>query len=795
MIAVLGVLAAGGAYVPLDPELPPARIALIREDSGAAVLLTQEPLRRRLAAFGGEAICLDREPGLAAALVGESSTPNRSDGLGGDSLAYVVYTSGSTGRPKGVLGAHAGAVSYLRFLLSAYGLAAGDRALQLASLSFDASVRDLLGPLAAGATVVLVEPERAKDAAALVAAIERQRITCLPSVVPSLLRSLLDAAEERGGGSHGALRLILASGERLHYADAARVRRAFGPAVEIVNQYGPTECTMTSSFHRLAATGRGAAEAPVGRPIRERRFHVLDGGAPVPRGAVGDLYVGGRGLSRGYLGRPDLTAACFIPDPFGTVPGGRLYATGDRVRQLADGSLEFLGRADQQIKLRGFRIEPAEVERELCRHPQVKQAAVLLREDQPGEARLVAYVAAEGDGAPARELREMLARRLPDYMVPALFVPLSALPLTPNGKLDRRALPPPERASPSAVDGEPVAPRTPVEEILAGIWSDLLRRERLGVDDNFFELGGHSLLATRVASRVRGTLGVDLPLAELFARPTVARLAQAVAERLQAGAPSLLPPLGRADRSRPLPLSFAQQRLWFLEQLAPGMTAYHMRAAVLLAGPLDVAALEAALGEVVRRHEALRTTFASTAGEPVQVVGPSRPVPLPVVDLTGLPPSGRAAARQRLVRDEAKRCFDLSRGPLLRASLLRLAAQEHAALLTVHHIVSDAWSMGLLVHELGTLYDGVRQGRPSPLPELAVQYADFALWQRQWLTGEVLAGEVAYWRERLGERPPVLELPTDRPRPAAQTFAGAAEPVRLCATALTGLRSLARQRG
>jgi pristinamycin I synthase-3/4 len=729
--AVLGVLKAGAAYVPLDPELPPARLTYIFADSGASLVLTQEALRPRLGDFQGEVICLDRDPVFE--LVFEEDAP------GGvplahvfpESLAYVVYTSGSTGRPKGVLSTHLGAVSYLRYVLDTYELGPADRVLQLASLAFDASVRDLLGPLAAGATVVLAEPGQAKDPWALLKLIEGQRITRILSIVPTLLRTLLEAAEAGGTALRGDLRTLLVSGERLYLADCERARKVFGEGVEVVNQYGPTECTMTSTYHRVRLPGSGRAEVLIGRPIPGCRLHLFQDGAEVPEGTEGELGIAGPGLARGYLGQPDLTADKFRPDPFGAIPGARLYTTGDRVRRLPDGDCEFIGRVDHQVKLRGVRIELSEIERELLALPGVRQAAALLREDKPGEPRLVAYVVPPGKPAQKDELRELLEQRLPGAMIPSDFVFLEALPVTPNGKLDRRALPAP--AEPGKAAGE--APQLKVDRARA------------------FEL----LLQKKGLRKAR---------------------------------PGAIP---RREGKGPSVLSFQQERLWFFSRVYPASAAYNMPMALRLTGRLDLPALERTLSELVRRHESLRTTFHVLDGRPVQVVSPPAAQPLPRVDLRPLPESAREREAYRLAQAEARRPFDLSADLPFRSSLLVLAADEHLLILIAHHISSDGWSGGLLGRELGALYQAFSANRPSPLPELEIQYPDFAEWQRRTPAGPALSADLEYWKGRLAGLPQ-LELPTDRPRPDPPTLRGAQRMTSVPAPLLEDLQALARSR-
>ncbi|MBW8879629.1 MAG: AMP-binding protein, partial [Acidobacteria bacterium] len=579
-------------------------------------------------------------------------------------------------------------------------------------------------------------------------------------------------ARETSGSESPALpvRLVMTGGEAL----APEVVRLWPSTplgrARLLNGYGPTEAVITVSLHEVPA-GASLSAVPIGRPLAGRWAHVLDRhGNPVPAGVPGELVLGGL-LARGYLGRPDITAERFVPDRFSGEPGARLYRTGDRVRWLPTGDLDFLGRLDQQVKVRGFRIEPGEIEAALARHPAVAQAAVVVTGDGLSR-RLVAFLVAAGE-APipdAGELRVFLGRTLPDYMVPSVFVEIGALPLTPGGKVDRRTL-----AGVAPAGGTcqgSAAPSTQLEQVLAGIWAEVLRLGEVAADADFFALGGHSLLATQVVSRVREVLGVELPLRSLFEKPTVAALAAEVealrARELGFEAPPLLPTSWEGD----LPLSFAQERLWFLDQLEPGSSAYNMPIPLHLSGALDATALGRVLSEVVRRHAVLRTRFVQSGGSPAQVIDAAGDVALPVVDLQSLPSELGQAEAVRLAAEEKGRAFDLARGPLLRSLLMRLGVEEHVIILNQHHIVSDGWSLDVLVREVAALYPAFAAGRPSPLPELAIQYADFALWQRGWLQGEVLEKEISYWRQSLAGVA-ALELPTDRPRPAVQTSRGA----------------------
>ncbi len=785
VVSLLAVLKAGGAYVPLDPGYPAERLAMIAADAGLALLLTAEGLRDAVPAPAGlPVLSVDAAWPAIASESTANPTVNPERGAGPDTLAYVIYTSGSTGMPKGVAVAHASLVSHVRWFIGEFQVGPRDRVLQKTPISFDASVWEFYVPLLAGARLVLAAPGGEREPRYLARTVREQEITLL-QLVPSLLRVLADEPELR---ECGALRLLFCGGEALA-GDLARRAGALLPAARVVNLYGPTECCIQACTHVAAGEDGARAFVPIGRPVANTRAYVLGPRLqPAAPGIAGELYLGGVQVARGYLGRAALTSERFVPDPFGTWPGGRLYRTGDRARWRADGAIEYLGRLDDQVKVRGFRIEPGEVEAALRRAPGVADCAVVVREDEAGDRRLVAYVVGEAE---AEALRAHVRASLPEYMVPAAFVRLDALPLTPNGKLDRKALPAPGLAS--AADRY-VAPRTPVEEVLAGIWAELLRLERVGVEENFFEVGGHSLLATRVVSRVREVFGVELPLRALFEGSTVAALAVRVEEMRRAGLP-VLPPVVPVERTGPLPLSFAQERLWFIDRLEPGSTVYNTPMAWRLGGALDAAALERALGEIVRRHEALRTTFADRGGTPVQVIAPFGGFTLPVEDLSGLSEADREAEVLRRDAEEARRAFDLAAGPLFRAALLRLGAEEHVLLLGMHHIVSDAWSMDVFFRELSALYVAYREGRESPLPELPVQYADYAVWQREQLEGETLHRQLAYWRARLAGAPELLELPADRPRPPVQTYRGASVPVELSAELLERLQALGRSEG
>ena len=781
--AALATLKAGGAYLPLDPEYPAERLSYILADSGAAALLTVRGLAGRFGVADGLPVLYldeDLDEGLDEEPPGLADLP--CPALVSD-LAYVIYTSGSTGLPKGTQLRHAGLAGLVRWHRQAFGVGPGARTTLLAGPGFDASVWELWSCLASGGTLCIPPRETIASPAALAGWLAETGIhsTFLPT-------PLAEAVLAQGLPPGLALRALLTGGDRL------RSRPPMDAGFRLFNCYGPTEATVVATSSPVAPWGAGLPA--IGRPIAGAEGYVVDAaGGLAPLGVAGELWLGGAGLARGYLGRPELTAEGFVPDPFGALrsggePGGRLYRTGDLVRRRPDGELEFLGRLDHQVKVRGFRIELGEIEARLTALPGVRAAVVLAGADARGDLRLVAWVVPSGEGS-AADWSAALREVLPSYMVPSAWGVLESLPLTPNGKVDRRAL---ASLPLETVDSEGAeAPRTPAEELVAGIFAEVLGQERVGAGDSFFELGGHSLLATQVASRVRAVFGVELPVRAVFEAPTVAELAARIEGRSAAALPAIRPvPVPGEDGQA---LSFAQARLWFLDQLEPGSPMYNLPAAVRLSGALDQAAFSAALGEIVRRHQVLRTRFGSAAGEPVAVVSAPAGIALPVVDLMALPVVARREESARLAAEEALRPFDLARGPLLRVWLLALAAAEHVALVTLHHIASDGWSIGVLTRELAALYAAFREGRPSPLPELAVQYADYAAWQRRWLSGERLESELAWWRGQLAGMPPALDLPTDHPRPAVRGARGAAAGFAIGAEGLAGLNGIARRQG
>jgi amino acid adenylation domain-containing protein len=777
VVALLATLRAGGAYVPLDPTYPRERLAWILADARAPVVLTREQLADDLGLRrdGVRVVCLEH-----GERTGEGYGLRRlqeASGVRPENLAYVIYTSGSTGRPKGVAIEHRGAsvlISWARRVFTPEDLRGVFAA---TSICFDLSVFELFVPLSRGGTAILAD-----NALALAESPPPGEVT-LVNTVPSAMSELV-----RLGAVPSSVRVVNLAGEPLRGELVDRIY-ASTSAERVLNLYGPSEDTTYSTWTEVPR--RRAGEPTIGGPLAGKRAYLLDRGLhPLPVGVPGELYLSGAGLARGYLGRPELTAERFVPDPLSAAPGGRMYRTGDLARWRSDGEIDFLGRLDHQVKVRGFRVELGEIEAALLRQAGVREAVVVAREEAPGDKRLVAYVAPSE--LPVEELRSALSRELPEWMVPSTFVVLATMPLTPNGKVDRKALPVPEAERGSQ---EHRLPAAPVEELLAGIWSEVLGAGRVGLGDGFFALGGHSLKAMQVVSRVRSALGVELPVRSLFEAPRLEDLARRVEAALRGGETSAAPPLTPAPRDHELPLSFAQERLWFLEQLEPGGSAYTIPLALSLRGELDVAALAAALRGIVERHEALRTTFGLVGSKPVQVIAEPAPQPLPLVDLSILPEETREWEAGHLASKETERPFDLARGPLLRTALMRLSERKHLLLLSLHHIAADGWSLGILLDELGELYAAHRGNRSASLPALPVQYVDFAVWQRGWLQGDVLERQITYWRKRLDGLPPVLELPSDRPRSAAPSQHGRVEWLGVPQDLARQVRTLARREG
>ncbi|AWV08513.1 non-ribosomal peptide synthetase [Marilutibacter maris] len=772
VVATLGVLKAGAAYVPLDPEQPAGRLAELVADSGARVVLSDRDL---------DGAVFDAVLPLAPSAWGAyPDTDPAVDGDAGD-LAYVMYTSGSTGTPKGVMVEQR---SVLRLAVNGGFAPLGehDVVAHCANPAFDASTWELWAPLLNGARVAVIDPPTVLDPAALSAALEKAGVTAMWLTV-GLFNAYVDALE----AAFGRLDQLLIGGDALDVRTVGRLLSRPRRPRRLINGYGPTETTTFAATHEIDLTDVAGRSIPIGRPIGNTTIRIVDGqGRAVPVGVVGELYIGGAGVARGYLNQAGLSAEKFVADPLGGP--GRYYRTGDLGRWRADGTIEFAGRNDGQVKLRGFRIELGEIEAALQRLPGVREAAVTVREGEGGR-RLVGYlVGAEGG---VSQWRQALSSQLPEYMLPSALVSLEALPLTANGKLDRRALPEPD-ASSLAVRGYE-APRDETERALASIWGAILRVERVGIHDNFFELGGHSLLAARLAARVAAELQRQVPVSAVFEHPTPARLAAFLATAARASTAMPVP----VDPAQPPQLSLAQQRLWFLDRLdRAASAAYHMPSALRLQGRLDLPALRAALDRIVARHAVLRMRFAETDGRATPwIAAADEGLPLREDDLGTLDPDARGQALAAIAREEALAPFDLADGRPIRARLARLGEQEHALFLTLHHIVSDGWSNGILTQELGALYRAFAEGAADPLPPLPLQYTDYAAWQRGRVDDVALEAQLAFWREHLDGAPERLELPADRERPLQPSHAGAMLPFELGADASARLRDWARGHG
>lgn len=776
VIGILGVLKAGGAYVPLDPSYPRERLLFLLQDTRVPLLITKRRLLEKLPKHDAQTLLLDSD----AELITRESRGNLASALAPENLAYVIYTSGSTGIPKGVMVTHGSVSRYVHSLQIRFEITSDDVYLHTASIAFSSSVRQLMLPLSQGATVVIATSDQIANPFSLFDLVKRTEVTIV-DFVPSYWRNCIDTllqldTEPRLVLLQNRLRLILSASEPLS-SDLPNVwtTQLKHPA-RVMNMFGQTETTgIVATYPIPAGDEEEIRIVPLGRAINDTEIRLLDERMqPVTVGVPGDLYIGGSGLARGYLNRPELTAEKFIADPFDS-SGGRLYKTGDRGRYSPEGNFEFLGRLDHQVKVRGYRVELGEIERALSSHPAVRTNVVVMREDSPGEKRLVAYIVPKGTASPSvSDLRRGLKDTLPEYMIPAAFVLLTELPLTPTGKVDRMALPAPDRAR-SGLEGVFEPPRSPIEQEVARIWREVLDLEDISVHDNFLDLGGQSLLATRIISRLQRAFQTELTVRSLLENPTVATFSDHIQKEDRTDVKRLAPLLRRV-REGELSLSFAQLRLWFLNQLDPSSAVYNIFEPWLLSGPLNITALRESFNEIVRRHEGLRTTFVAVDGRPVQVISPELEIGLELTDISSLTESEQDDQKLRLARAEASRPFNLAKGPLLRGSLLRLSAEKHVLLITTHHIVSDAWSSRIFMRELSELYDAFSAGERSPLSELPVQYADFAQWQRDCLESEVIDRHLSYWKRQLGDTPEVLNLPLDRPRPTIQTFRGAAQP-------------------
>ncbi|MEG8247238.1 non-ribosomal peptide synthetase [Pseudomonas paracarnis] len=749
LIGLLAIIKAGGAYVPLDPDYPAERLAYMLKDSGVQLLLTQTALLPQLPS--AEGVCV-----IAMDSLHLDSWPTQAPGLHlhGDNLAYVIYTSGSTGQPKGVGNTHGALAERLQWMQATYQLNETDVLMQKAPISFDVSVWECFWPLITGCRLVLAGPGEHRDPHRIAQLVQEHGVTTL-HFVPPLLQLFID---EPLAAECTSLRRLFSGGEALPAELRNRVLARL-PAVQLHNRYGPTETAINVTHWQCAASD--GERSPIGRPLGNVICRVLDEQLnPLPAGVPGELCIGGIGLARGYLGRAGLTAERFVADPLGAA-GTRLYRTGDRARWNADGVLEYLGRLDQQVKLRGFRVEPEEIEARLLAQAGIAQAVVLVR-----DAQLIGYYTADAE-LDEQRVKIALAAELPEYMVPALLMRLDAMPLSPSGKLDRRALPEPVWQT-----REHVEPHTPLQLHIAAIWREVLGLPRIGLRDDFFALGGHSLLATQIISRTRQACDVELPLRTLFEASELGDFAEQVGLIQATGQRNQQTAIAKVDRSQPVPLSYSQQRMWFLWQMEPDSPAYNVGGMARLRGVLDVGRFEAALQALIMRHETLRTTFPSVDGVACQKVSAQTNVRMDWQDFSALNEPQRQQRLQQLADVEAHTPFNLETGPLLRACLVKAGEQEHYLVLTLHHIVTEGWAMDIFARELSALYEAFIDERDSPLPALPVQYLDYSVWQRQWMEAGERQRQLDYWTAQLGNEHPLLELPGDRPRPPVQSHRG-----------------------
>ncbi|HLP88084.1 MAG TPA: amino acid adenylation domain-containing protein [Nostocaceae cyanobacterium] len=783
IIGLLGIIKAGGAYLPLEPNLPIAALNLRLQTAQTALVITQQSLVHNFE--NNTVINLDQDWGI----ITNESVENPEKEVKPENLVYIIFTSGSTGIPKAVATEHRQLCNYIQAITNQLHLPTSANYATVSSLSADLGNTMIFPALCRGGCLHIISSARVTNAVQLAEYFQQNPIDCL-KIVPAHLSALL--ASTPSTVSMLPRQCLILGGEAVSWKLITQIQQQT-PTCKIFNHYGPTETTIGVLTYAVGNLDNFTADTvPLGRPLANTQVYILDEQLkPVPIGVPGELYIGGAGLSRGYLNQPELTAKSFISHSL-LNQELRLYKTGDKVRYLENGNIEFLGRVDNQVKIRGYRIELEEIEINLTQHPDVQQAVVIAREEILEEKRLIAYIVLTNQNNSELNLRNFLKAKLPEYMIPTSFIILKALPLTTNGKVDRNALPAPEAVvnKKNAV----IAPRTPIEEVLAGIWGGLLNLSAVSIDDNFFDLGGHSLLATQVISRICTTFGVEIPLSKLFELPNLAALAQQIEIALR-GDQQEITNIIPVARDKNIPVSFAQQRLWFFEQVEPGSAAYNLPRIIRLQGNLNINALVASFQEIIKRHEILRTSFVMVEGQPIQIIADTVNWDLSIVDLQTIPQKQREAELECLIKAEVETGFDLTQAPLFRGKILQLDVEECVILLTLHHIISDGWSTEILIRELSVLYTAFCTAKPAPLPVLPIQYADFTIWQRQWLEGEVLTNQLAYWQQQLAGELPILQLPTDRPRPLVKTYGGKTLSFVLPKNLTEALKDLSKQEG